>query len=76
MNYEIYVNGQALGGGGGYTGSIPLFVNSSNRVVVGAYLGGGSSSYENFDGNITDVAIYNSILSASQIASHYNAGIG
>ena len=66
-----------------YTGTLPLVYNTgfvSNNVTIGSAAAGGSTSAptgptQHFDGQLSNVAVWNSGLSSSQIATIYNNGI-
>jgi hypothetical protein len=67
--YTIYVDG-ANAGSGSYSSSTPLLFNSTHNLCVGA----DGTNFENFNGQIDEVAIYSSALSAATILNHYNLG--
>ena len=71
----IYVNGalQGVTYNGGGMGGTTIFDGNAANWCVGKYCNG-STQY--FQGNITEAAIYNYALTATQISNHYNAGAG
>jgi hypothetical protein len=62
----LYLNGVAI-----YTGASRTFTANSAAIYIGKNWG--SAFYVN--GLMSNVAIYNTVLSASRILAHYNAGI-
>jgi beta-glucanase (GH16 family) len=63
---RLFVNGTQVASAA-FSG--PMSVNS-NQVVVGSW----DTASEFFKGTIDDAAVYNKVLTAAQIANHYNAG--
>ena len=72
----VYVNGAVLGQVALMSyGHRPLFFNASHPLTIGASPRFPSATNgENFEGKIGQAAFYTSLLSASQIAAHYQAG--
>jgi hypothetical protein len=62
---QIYINGSAAGSG--YSTSVLMKITSSNVLI------GNLPTYGFFNGNISNVQIYNRALSASEIEQNYNA---
>lgn len=74
----IYVNGVKEASFAGWSASNPWNYGNDGRWGIGALTGKipstrGIANW--FQGEIADVAIYNSVLSDGQILAHYNAGI-
>jgi hypothetical protein len=67
-NIKIYINGSLVNSQSGYTADL---TSTGVDLVMGAYAGGGQ-----YQGNLMHVAVYNTILSGSDILSHYDTGIG
>jgi hypothetical protein len=82
---QIYVNGVLRGSGTpapGWApntemplmiGCLPLAGGGGNTIDAPANNIGGIAGYRGFEGNIDEVAIYPSVLSASTIAAHFDA---
>jgi hypothetical protein len=71
----LYIDGVAQGGttGGAYNSYAPGYWRIGGYKTNGAWTNG-VDGY--FNGSIDDVRIYNRVLSASEVAQLYNAGIG
>jgi RHS repeat-associated protein len=63
---HLYIDGQDVTG----TVTNATLANSSSPLAIGQTGAGGSW----FNGSLDDIALYNSALTASQIAAHYQAG--
>jgi RHS repeat-associated protein len=70
-SYTVYADGRVIGGGY-FSTSTPVLTNSSHNFYIGQY-GGGASQYF-WNGEIDEVAVYNSVLTASDVFAHYRAG--
>jgi hypothetical protein len=73
----LYVNGVAVGNRTPGTGPVPTPQNGDydGELYVGV-LRTSSGFSDNFDGDISNCALYDHALSADQIAAHYHAGMG
>jgi hypothetical protein len=71
---SIYVNG-VLDNGNLIEGSVPasIFNSTANALIGTDYSSGVASTYDDFDGLIDDVRIYNRALSAADVAALYAA---
>jgi hypothetical protein len=67
----LYIDGSELNS---YTDSnlISLNLNTANNVTLGM----SNSSTNIYDGDIDQVVVYQRLLDASEVATHYNLGIG
>lgn len=65
----LYVNGVPVS-----TASVSGTLNTGTGIL--AIGRSGSASVDYFNGSVDEVAIYGAALSASQVADHYQAGIG
>ena len=65
---EFYINGASAGAD---TSSITSIYNVSNNYFIGSFQ---ASSSIAFDGSISNVAVYNSALTSSQISTLFNFG--
>ena len=72
-SYSLYVNGvsQSITWGGGGTGTGPI-IYTTGSTVIGAWSG---TNTRNFNGAISNIQVYNTTLSASQIQQLYQEGI-
>ena len=64
--HNIYLNGQLIN-----SNSTATQTGNVTRIVIGSYLLNGGN--EQFNGLISNVKIYNRVLSASEISQNYNA---
>ena len=71
---KIYVDGVLRGSSAVKSSKTPIFYNSSNGIFIGAEAAGSSATPagQYFNGRISDVRIYGTALSASDIAELYN----
>jgi hypothetical protein len=69
-SYTIYVNGTNAGTGS-WSSSTPILFDSTHNLCVGA----DGSNFEDFEGELDDVAIYNYPLTSTQVSNHYNTGV-
>lgn len=68
-NIKLYLDGSLIGtGSASSTGSINI------AACLGCYAGPSSNPSQQFAGNLADLAVYNSALSAARVAAHWNAG--
>jgi hypothetical protein len=67
-HWNMYVNGKLVGQGADTVGAI----NFADPWRIGTGSADGASRY--FDGNITEVAMYNHALTAAQVITHYAMG--
>jgi hypothetical protein len=65
---QIYVNGVLQTSGGA--------AYSQSAGTAALHIGADLSYSEYFQGYLSNVAIYNTVLSAARIQAHYNAGVG
>ena len=65
----FYIDGEQVG----TNSNSSVLAPSGNGYLAQAYGGGSGDNF--FGGALSNVAIYNSILSAARILAHYNAGI-
>ena len=76
--YVIYVNGQPTSDGTGTYSGTPVFMTTSSASVSLGSQEAGGGAYGNggyFNGAMSQVQVFNSALSAVQIASLYNNGV-
>jgi concanavalin A-like lectin/glucanase superfamily protein len=66
---KLYMDGMDVTG----TVTNQTLSNTTSQLVIGGSVGTGGSA---FGGTIDEFAIYNSVLSADQIAQHYAEGVG
>lgn len=71
---KIYVDGVLRGSSATKSSKTPIFYNSSNGIFIGAEAAGSSATPggQYFNGKISDVRIYGTALSASDIEELYN----
>ena len=67
-NRRVYVDGQEIGSGTGYTAAIAV---GDKPIEIGRYAG--NTAYE-YDGDIAQPRIYNRALTAEEVQRNYNAG--
>jgi concanavalin A-like lectin/glucanase superfamily protein len=63
---RLYINGQLV--------ASKATAGSASVTTYGLYLGSWNGSIEFFNGTIDEPAIYNSVLTSTQVARHYQAG--
>lgn len=71
---KIYIDGVLDNTATSYTTKTPIFYNSANGIFIGAEAGGNQTTPAGtyFNGNISDVRIYATALSADDIKALYN----
>jgi hypothetical protein len=67
-NRRVYIDGQEIGSGTGYTSPIAV---GDKPIEIGRYAG--NTAYE-YDGEIAQPRIYNRALTAEEVQRNYNAG--
>lgn len=71
---KIYIDGVLRGSSSTKSEKTPIFYNASNGIFIGAEAGGSATTAggQYFNGKISDLRIYATALSASDIADMYN----
>jgi hypothetical protein len=67
-NRRVYIDGQEIGSGTGYTSPIAV---GDKPIEIGRYAG--NTAYQ-YDGDIAQPRIYNRALTASEVLQNYNSG--
>jgi hypothetical protein len=67
-NRRVYIDGQEIGSGTGYTSPIAV---GDKPIEIGRYAG--NTAYE-YDGEIAQPRIYNRALTAAEVLQNYNSG--
>lgn len=73
LSTKIYVDGVLRGTNNAYSSKVPIFYNVSNSLFIGAEAAGSATTPDGnyFTGNIADVRIYGTALSAADISDLY-----